>query len=311
MANASVYEIVTDRIVKAIEEGVSPWRKPWAAAGSRFSFNGKPVTGPVNATTGKPYRGVNVLLLSLGGFNDPRWLTFKQAQTLGGTVKKGEKGTPIVFWKWVEVKPDTQTEETGEETQNTPTGKRVPILRYYTVFNVEQCEGFKTLKPLVETKPTGKTLTPIEAAEGILSGNKNNVEVKHGGDKAFYSPLGDFIGMPHVEQFESMEAYYATRFHEEGHATGHGTRLNRPGIVNFNGFGTDTYSREELVAELTSAFLCAVAGIDSNLDQSAAYLKGWLKPLKGDPKMIVIAAGQAQKAADFILGTEAAEEDAD
>jgi antirestriction protein ArdC len=290
----SVYEIVTERIIAAIEAGVSPWRKPWTP--NEFSYMGKPVTSAVNAVTGKPYRGINVLLLGLCGYADPRFLTFNQAKALGGNVKKGERGTPIVFWKWVEVSSQDATDEAAEDT---PTGKRVPILRYYTVFNVEQCEGLEKLKPLSKPAPaTAKAFNPIAEAEAILAGRKNPPTCYHGRNAAAYSPLADEVYMPAVQQFESMEAYYATRFHEEGHATGHVKRLGRPFGT---GFGSDSYAREELVAELTAAFLCAEAGIDSTLDQSAAYLKGWLKPLKNDPKFVVIAAGQAQKAADYIL----------
>ncbi len=298
-----VYQDVTDRVIAAIEKGVAPWRKPWTPAGARFTFMGRTVVYPVNATTGKPYRGINVLLLNCMGFSDPRWLTFKQAQGLGGSVKKGSKGTPIVFWKWVEV-------NTTEEGDELPTSKRIPMLRTYTVFNVEQCEGLAKLKPLQELpKPTGRDFSPIEAAEEILAGNPGAVNVYHGRDMAAYSPVLDCIYMPAVQDFESMEAYYCTRFHEEVHATGAAKRLNRPGIVDPVQFGTEKYSREELIAEMGSAFLSMIAGIDTNLDQSAAYLKGWLKPLKNDPRMVVIAAGAAQKAVDYILNEDPTKEE--
>lgn len=288
----SVYEIVTERILESIEKGVAPWRKTWA---SGFTFNGKRVSSPINAVTGKAYRGVNTLLLSLSDFTDPRYCTFNQAKSLGGNVKKGEKGTPVVFFKWVEI------EEENED--KTKTKKRIPILRYYTVFNVSQCEGLTKLKELLKVKPAeAKKFNPIKNAEAVLSGMKNPVKVvTHGGDRAYYSPMKDTICMPSPDSFETSEAYYVTRFHEEAHATGHETRLNRP----FTGtFGDDKYSREELVAELTAAFLAVHTGMDPDLDNSAAYLKGWLKPLKNDPKFIVFASGQAQKACDFILGIE-------
>lgn len=301
--SVNVYEIVTERVIAAIERGVNPWRKPWKDS-NRFRILGKngdfhDVTSPINAITGKPYRGINVWLLfaSETMFTDPRWLTFKQAQDAGGSVKRGEKGTLVVFWKMIETQ-DESVKEPGKMVK-----KRIPLLRYYTVFNVEQCENLNLKKiKQVEAQEPGTAVSPIESAEAILTGIKNPVNaVYHGGNRACYSPVKDTINMPNVESFETMEAYYATRFHEEAHATGHENRLKR----EFGGtFGDDRYSKEELVAEMTAAFLCAVTGIDADLDQSAAYVKGWLKKLNDDPKLVVFAASQAQKAADYILGIE-------
>lgn len=306
----SVYELVTDRIIEQVEKGVAPWRKPWRS-GVSVTFNGKPVNGPINAKTGKAYRGINVILLGMSEFSDPRWLTYRQAQDLGGSVKKGEKGSIVVFWKWVEVKASEAVEE-DEDNKPQPTSqgrKRVPILRYYIVFNVEQCENLKNLKALEEveeetTQPENEDLTGMQEAEAILAGIRNKVvRVSHGGDRACYRPSTDEIFMPSVEAFDYLQSYYATRFHEEVHATGAQKRLNRPGIAQMDGFGSDQYAKEELVAEVGAAMLCTLCGIEC-IDQSAAYVRGWASRLKKDPKLIVVAAGQAQKAVDYILGVD-------
>lgn len=302
----SVYEIVTERIIAAVEQAdvLAPWRKTWRS--SVPTLNGKKLRFPMNAVSGKAYKGLNVFMLNLGNYADPRFVTYNQAKTLGGNVVKGENGWPVVFWKWLDVKDD----KTGED-------KKIPMLRYYTVFNVAQCENLSKLKPLdaepVSTQTEAEAAQERhEAAEAVLAGRQSVVEVFHGGEDACYNPTLDRIYMPSPAKFESLDSYYATRFHEEIHATGFRTRLARPGIVEFDSFGSDKYSREELIAEMGAAFLCANCGIDSTLDNSAAYLKGWLSKLKADPKMLVVSAGAAQKAADFILGEpeEAKEEEA-
>jgi antirestriction protein ArdC len=299
----NVYEIVTERIVKAIESGnVAPWRKPW---NSGLSIGGKRVVGPLNARTGKSYTGINVfLLLSVmaeNGYSDPRFVTFKQATEMKGNVKRGEKGHVVVFWKPLEI--EEKDEKTGETRK-----RKTFILRYYTVFNVEQCE--KLIMPeLVKAEPKLNDTAPIETAERILANIPNKVAggVFHtSAGRACYSILADRIEMPHVYDFESMSAYYATRFHEEAHATGHPTRLNRRFGTSF---GDEAYSEEELIAEMTAAFLCMFAGIDSTLDQSAAYVKGWLSKLRNDSRLVVNAASKAQKAAQFILGDTTEKED--
>jgi antirestriction protein ArdC len=212
---------------------------------------------------------------------------------LSGHVKKGEKGCPVVFWKWLDVE-DEETHET----------KRIPFLRYYSVFNVAQCENIPapTQETILSPEPS-----PIEAAEEIVANMPHRPEIKKGLDRAFYSPLQDFVGMPAAEQFKTGEEFYSVLFHELTHATGHGSRLNRKGVAgtegNWSSFGSNPYAKEELVAEMGSAFLCGEAGIlQRTIDNSAAYVASWLKRLKDDSKLVVQAAGAAQKAADFILG---------
>jgi antirestriction protein ArdC len=268
--------------VTLLEQGTVPWHKPW-----------KVNTGlPRNLISKKPYRGINVFLLMAMSYESPHWLTFRQAIQLGGNVKKGEKSCPVVFWKRME----TEDKESGEP-------KKAPLLRLYHVFNAAQCEGLKNAPeeiPLPVTKP----------AE-IVAKMPQPPVVKHGMAQAFYSPTDDCVGMPERERFESEASYFAALFHELIHATGHEKRLKRTSITERNGYGSDPYCKEELIAELGSAFLCGYADIvDRTIDNSAAYLEGWLKQFQNDRTLIVYAAAQAQKAADFILGRTFAEGEA-
>jgi antirestriction protein ArdC len=205
-----------------------------------------------------------------------------------------------VFWKWIDGKDET----TGE-------AKRIPFLRYYSVFNAVQCEGIESLVP----KPEGcrRDHNPIEAGERIVSAMPRRPEIKPGLDRAFYSPAGDYVSIPSPGQFKGGEDYYSVLFHELTHATGHESRLNRKGVGSTDGewsaFGSTPYAKEELVAEMGAAFLCGQAGIvERTIDNSAAYVKSWLARLKDDRRLVVQAAAQAQKAADFILGRQHGEQ---
>jgi antirestriction protein ArdC len=279
----NVYEIVTERIVTLLNQGTIPWQKPWTTGGKNLL--------PRNLVSGKAYRGVNVFLLHAMNYSSPYWLTFKQAQQLGGNVRKGEKACPVVFWKWLE----GTDEKTGEK-------KRIPFLRYYSAFNATQCEGIEFPKP----EATARQHNPIETAEKIVANMPKLPPVQHGGDRAAYSPALDLVLMPAPETFRTGEHYYSVLLHELTHATGHQSRLNRKGVAGSEGewsaFGSTPYAKEELVAEMGAAFLCGHAGIvERTIDDSAAYIAGWLERLKEDNRLIVQAAAQAQKAADYIL----------
>lgn len=275
---SKVYAIVTDRLIAALEQGVVPWRKPWKSADM-----------PRNLSSGQPYRGSNVFALLWARFTSPYWVTFKQALELGGHVKKGEKGTPVVFWRWVSERKDAAGKV---EKLDRP----FPTVRYYTVFNVEQCEGLTV--PAVADAPNG--FDPIATAEQLVADMPKCPAIVHGDDQASYSPAADIVAMPSRESFFSAGGYYATLFHELTHSTSHASRVGRKISTSF---GSEQYSREELVAEMGSSFLMASCDLvdEAGIQQSAAYIASWLKALRADPSMLVYAGQQAQKAADFIL----------
>jgi antirestriction protein ArdC len=278
-----VYQIVTDRIIHLLESGTVPWHRPWRG-GNQW---------PQNFITRKVYRGINLFLLNAAGFPSPYWLTFKQIQTLGGRIKKGEQSFPVVFWKMF------REEDDAEE-------KRIPFLRYHRVFNAAQCEGINF--PGVVADIPNSTFQPVATCEQVVSAMPKRPEINHSGVRACYSPALDIVTMPEARLFNSSESYYSTLFHELTHATGHLTRLGRKEVTEPHRFGSDPYSREELVAEMGAAFLCGHCGIENQtIDQSASYIQSWLRRLKEDRKLVVQAAAQAQKASDFILNVAPSE----
>lgn len=294
MKDSSVYQIITDRIVSLLEQGTVPWQQPWSEARDE---KGNPVMAQ-NLVSRKPYRGVNAFLLSAMGYQSPFWLTFKQAQDLGGHVRKGEKACPVVFWKWLE------TEELNENGK----AKQVPMLRYYSAFNVAQCEDIPESK-IPALSANTREHEPVSEAERIVSAMPKRPEIKHGGARACYWPSWDRVDMPERGTFGTVQDYYSVLFHELTHATGHESRLARKGVAGTDGewsaFGSTPYAKEELVAEMGAAFLCGHAGIvERTIDNSAAYLANWLERLRNDNRLVVTAAAQAQKAADFILGVK-------
>jgi antirestriction protein ArdC len=290
-----VRDIVTEKILAMLSEGVVPWRRPWRLIGRNRNLISK-----------RPYRGINVWLLAGSEYSSPWWVTYRQAKKLGGNVRRGEKGTKIVFWKWLERK--VKAEEGEPDDGNGYTVRSFPMMRYYTIFNVEQTEGLDAkIPPEEETEP----VDPIEAGEALIERMPRKPVIKFGGDRAYYSPLSDVVGLPERDDFETSEGYYASAFHELAHSTGHEARLGRFDSRDVMGsiFGSTTYSKEELVAEMSAAFLMAEAGIEQpeRLENSAAYIKGWLKALNDDHSLVVVAAQAAQKAADFILDTKVEE----
>lgn len=284
--STAIYDMVTKTIIECLEKGVVPWKKPWHQLQSV----------PVNAITNRPYRGVNTFLLSIHPYTDHRWLTYKQAQELNGAIKPGEKATTVVFWKrWKPNVPD--------EKQEKGVSREVPLLRYFKVFNAEQCVGLSLAE--LHHSAEYKEHERIERAELLVKHMPNPPTIREGGNTAWYRPSDDHVQIPELKIFRTPDAYYATLFHELGHATGHESRLNRSGVTGTILFGSGEYSKEELVAELTSAFCAATVSLDDRLlCDSASYIDGWLSVLRSDPKAVVIAAAQAQRAADLIRGVE-------
>jgi antirestriction protein ArdC len=286
----SIYDKITARVLEMIDKGVAPWRPNHNCKSAR----------PGKNIRGNAYRGVNAIMTwsvaDIEGYGSNYWLTFNQARELGGAVKKGEKGTPVVFWGQGKGKGD---DESGEE------GRGYVFAKGYYVFNLDQIEGLDEGKlpdfsEAIQRWPND----PIEACEAIVSGYDGPaIETK--ATTPCYRPVSDIVEMPPMDRFVSAEDYYSVLFHELAHSTGHESRLDR----KLNEERTkEKYGQEELVAEFTAAFICAEAGIDQTvIENSAAYLDGWRKAIQGDVKMLVVAASQAQKAADMILGRVAVE----
>lgn len=278
---SNIYSQVNDRIIEALEKGVIPWRRPWTG---RLS---------TNYDSGKDYQGVNILTLGIAemvrGYSSPYWLTFRQAQKHGGHIRKGERATYIVF-------SEKRVKEVEKE-DGTKEQKVFHFVRSFPVFNWEQTEG-------VPKKEVGLGLYPdcdlIESCDSILSTMPNPPQYRESGSSAYYLPREDLVNLPPLESFSSTEGYLATKFHEYGHSTGHSSRLNRSGIMEVAAFGSEDYSFEELVAELTSAYLCARIGIDNTMENSSSYIQHWLKVLKDDKTMLLKASGRATAAVKYI-----------
>lgn len=283
MPKTDVYELVTNRVIEQLETGVIPWARPWHYG------------PPANLVSRKPYRGINFILLSACEYSSRFWLTFNQAKKLGGYVRSGEQGFPVVFWKFIK----KETEELDEDGEHVI--KKFPLIRYYMVFNVEQttldapCEDFETV---MDAPAAAKRVVENCRPEPVILDS----------DQAFYSGIPDVIGMPPVSSFYNESGYYETLFHELVHWTGHKSRLNREGIVEPSPFGSDRYSFEELVAELGSAMLQAHVGIEGRLENSVGYIDHWLKVLKRDKTFIIKASSAAQKGCDFILDEDGDDE---
>jgi antirestriction protein ArdC len=292
----NTYDIVTEKIIGLLEQGIVPWRRPWASTGL-----------PRNLVSKKPYRGVNLFLLSTTKYLSPFWLTMKQANELGGSVRKGEHSQIVVFWK-VDQIATAETESDPENGEANEKSRRRFVLRYYRLFNLEQCQLPQAVLdkvPKIETHQHD----PSEAAERIIAGMPNPPEIQYAGSQAFYSLITDRITLPPRELFISAEEHFGTWAHEASHASGHPQRVNRKSITDAAPFGSPVYSFEELVAECSAAYLCAEAGISSALiENQAAYIQGWLTTLRSDKRMVVMAAAQAQKAADYILNRQNAPE---
>lgn len=276
-----VYQLVTDQIISLLETGIVPWQKPWADAGV-----------PANLLSKRQYRGINLWLLLSLNYEQNYFLTWDQIKSIGGSVKKGEAGHIVVFWKPVQKK--------AEETEDKQ--KSVPMLRYYKVFNIVQCRDIpENIIPKVE--PSIKEFDPLLECEAIIHGMPDCPTIIHKEQHAYYRIDTDSINMPRKKSFKSVESYYSTLFHELVHSTGAEKRLGRKTLMDMVPFGAPSYVMEELVAEMGSAYLCRFSNILPNeIKNTVAYLDNWLDVLKKDKRFIISASGQAQKAVDFIIG---------
>jgi antirestriction protein ArdC len=277
------YQELTDKIIAALDAGTAPWRRPWdkTAAGG--------ATAPVNAATGHRYRGINLFVLGMSPLafasNDPRWCSYRQAAARGWQVRRGEKATPVYFYKPIEI--EDQTTDGGRET------RRIPMLRMFSVFHASQIDGIPALAPAVATKTVVHRIQDVE-----IIVQASGVPVRIGGDRAFYSPALDLIQMPPDEAFHSPEERAATLFHELSHASGHASRLNRDLCGRF---GSASYAKEELRAELASCAIGSMIGLPCDVPNHASYLQSWIGVLKQDRREIFRAAAEAQRIADYIL----------
>ena len=292
---SNLYEEVTNKIISMIEKGVAPWRRTWSTYGLARNY-----------VSGRPYTGINYLLMNNTRHNIPYFLTFNQVKELGGKVKKGAQAEMVIYFKVFCKDSDDNTLTLEEANARRLKGEEIKALRfirYYSVFNVSDIEEVELdLNRFNEAKLTDNER--LERCEQIIGNMPKLPELRHiDANRAYYNPALDFINMPDIKQFESSEHYYPTYFHELIHSTGHASRLARPEVMDFSGFGTTPYSKEELVAEMGASYLSCICQIDYApvIENSASYLIGWLKVLKDDSKFIFQVASCAQRATDFIL----------
>ncbi len=285
---ADVYEIVTGRIIEQLEKGIVPWRKPWTVDAGP----------PRNLITGRKYNSINLLLLNTFNYPQNLFLTFKQVTEIGAKIKGGAKGHLIAFWKW----PKKNEEGKQAEKQNTP------YLRYYYVFNIDQCVGIP--ESILPANNLSRPNDPIESCLKIVNEMPNKPKIEHLSKDACYRVRTDSVHMPNIEHFLDDDSYYQTLFHELIHSTGHESRLNRKEIVNPEKFASENYAIEELTAQIGMCYLMSEAGVgEMHFDNSVAYIQTWLRRLRNDKRLIVYASSQAQKATDFILNVKEKHED--
>jgi antirestriction protein ArdC len=277
-----IYGKVTDKIIAEMEKGKIAWVNPMLRIRS------------TNLISGKAYRGLNIFLLA--GWEKPYFMTYKQASVLGAQVKKGSKGNTVIFWQFL-----TKKEDKGKPADQQ---EKIPMLRYYNVFNVEDIENLpkKYLERIAESERENDN-TPLIGADSIIKGYKDGPAfINNSAGRAFYRPSTDEISTPTIEQFENSREYYSTLFHEMGHSTGARSRLNRKDLTASGGFRSKSYAKEELTAELTAAFLMSETGETLEIKNHASYLQSWLGALKNDNTLLIGASSRAEKASDWILG---------
>ena len=292
-----LYQEVTNKIIKKLEEGTAPWRCSWSRYGMAKNY-----------VSGNTYRGINAFLMNfLPAHPIPYYLSFKQAKDLGGHVKKGSKAEKVYFFKSYYKDSDGKSISEDQATQLQGTGEKIqfiPFLKSYSVFNIADVEGVEFEIPELKAQQDHDTNDVCEAVIAAIKNPPQFVEEDHNG--AWYSPRHDKLNMPPLGSFEGPEEYYCVKFHELTHASGHVTRLNREGITGKVKRDSAEYAREELIAEMGASFLCAATGIDVGhvTDNSAAYIASWLKRLNNDKTLVLKAAAGAQKAADYLLNIE-------
>jgi antirestriction protein ArdC len=276
-----IYQKITDLIIEKLQQGVIPWQKTWKTA------------YPKNFVSGLEYKGINILLLGFQDYESNFWLTFKQCKDLGGSVKKDEHSSLVVFWKPIVKISDKDLDETTADIHF--------LLRYYYVFNIGQCnipDGVLKKRNIMQTNHP-----KLLEAEQVISKYHSPPEIKTDNSipNPRYLPRLDRVEIQGIDNFNSSDDYYSSLFHELIHSTGARHRLSRRGIIDTIQFGTENYSKEELVAEIGASYLCNISGIQKTLDNEASYIQNWLQVLNNDSRMVIIAASQAQKACDFIL----------
>lgn len=278
MNKFDIYEIVTQKIIDLLETGVVPWQIPWRTASGM----------PRNLVSLRPYNGINFWLLLCRKDSIPFYLTFEQVKSLGGTIRKGEKSTMIVFWKLL------KSEDEAEE-------KVTPLLRYYHVFNISQTEGIDE-KRIPKTGAFDHDFNSVDVAESLISKWTDCPKIIQGSDSAYYEPKFDLVCIPNPRTFFNDHQFYSTLYHELVHSTGHTKRLGRHEKIKDHKFGSQDYSQEELVAEMGAAYLCGLTDMgQQTLENNVAYIKSWIRTFKNDSKVLIMAAAQAQKAVDYII----------
>jgi len=279
MNKFDIYEIVTQKIIDLLESGVIPWQTPWRTASGM----------PRNLVSLRAYNGINFWLLLCRKDSIPFYMTFEQVKSLGGTIRKGEKSTMIVFWKLLKSEDETEEQKT------------TPLLRYYHVFNISQTEGIDE-KRIPKTDSFDHDFNPVEVADTLIKNWVDCPKIVQGSSFAYYEPLSDLVCIPSPRTFFNDHQYYSTLYHELVHSTGHRKRLGRHERIKDHKFGSQDYSQEELVAEMGAAYLCGLTDIErQTIENNAAYIKSWIRTFKGDSKGLIMAAAQAQKAVDYIL----------
>ncbi|HLA49805.1 MAG TPA: zincin-like metallopeptidase domain-containing protein [Thermodesulfovibrionia bacterium] len=279
------YNEITEKIILALERERIPWEKPWV---------GKPAQ---NFISKKAYNGINALLLNLSDFSLPYFATFKQVSDIGGRILLGEKSTEVIYWNFI----DFLNQETGKLD-------KIPFLKTYRVFNLAQCWLPETIKADIDKELKKIDFKPIEKAQAVFDSYKDKPSLAENSSKAAYNPVTDIILMPVKNSFSSKEEFYLTLFHEAVHSTGHEKRLDRESLTAVASFGSHEYSKEELVAEIGASFLSSHSGIDQKtFSNSVSYCRNWAEKLRENKKWIFWAAGQAQKATNYILGIKTEE----